>query len=47
MKHPERIEDYLEHIVEAIARATSYVEPFPGMEAFEKSASAERRDPQH
>ncbi len=41
MKHPERIEDYLEHIVEAIARATSYVEPFPSMEAFERNPQAQ------
>lgn len=26
MKHPERIEDYLEHIVEAIDRITGYVQ---------------------
>jgi hypothetical protein len=25
MKHPERIEDYLQHIAEAIARITGYV----------------------
>ncbi len=27
MKHPERVEDYLEHIAEAIERATSYLLP--------------------
>jgi hypothetical protein len=27
MKHPERVEDYLEHIAEAIEHATSYFEP--------------------
>ena len=27
MKHPERVEDYLGHIVQAIERATRYVEP--------------------
>jgi uncharacterized protein with HEPN domain len=27
MKHPERIEDYLDHISEAVDRATSYLEP--------------------
>ena len=27
MKHPERVLDYLEHIVQAIERATRYVEP--------------------
>jgi hypothetical protein len=39
MKHPERVEDYLAHIVEAIGRATSYVEPLQDLEAF-------RRNPQ-
>lgn len=28
MKHPERVEDYLEHIAQAIQRATKYVEGF-------------------
>jgi uncharacterized protein with HEPN domain len=27
MKHPDRVEDYLEHIAEAIERATSYLKP--------------------
>jgi len=27
MKHPERVEDYLEHIAEAIDRATGYLQP--------------------
>jgi hypothetical protein len=27
MRHPERVEDYLGHIAEAIARATGYVQP--------------------
>jgi uncharacterized protein with HEPN domain len=27
MKHPERVEDYLEHIAEAIDRATNYLLP--------------------
>jgi uncharacterized protein with HEPN domain len=27
MKHPGRVEDYLEHITEAIARAASYLQP--------------------
>jgi uncharacterized protein with HEPN domain len=34
MKHPERVEDYLGHIAEAIERATSYVQPLPGIDAF-------------
>ena len=37
MKHPERVEDYLGHIVEAIARATSYVQPLQGIEAFRQN----------
>jgi uncharacterized protein with HEPN domain len=41
MKHPERIEDYLQHIAQAIARAASYVEPLPGMEAFQKNPQAQ------
>ena len=28
MKHPERVEDYLEHIAQAIQQATQYVERF-------------------
>jgi hypothetical protein len=27
MKHPERVEDYLGHIAQAIERATSYLQP--------------------
>jgi uncharacterized protein with HEPN domain len=27
MKHPERVRDYLEHIMEAIDRATAYLQP--------------------
>jgi uncharacterized protein with HEPN domain len=27
VKHPEHVEDYLEHIVEAIERATRYLQP--------------------
>jgi hypothetical protein len=26
MKHPERVEDYLDHITQAIQRATQYVD---------------------
>jgi uncharacterized protein with HEPN domain len=36
MKHPERIEDYLEHIAEAIERATSFVQEVGSVEALEK-----------
>jgi uncharacterized protein with HEPN domain len=38
MKHPERLEDYLEHIVEAIDRATTYLEALSGTEAFRESS---------
>ena len=37
MKHPERVEDYLDHIVEAITRAESYLELLAGLEDFEKN----------
>ena len=37
MKHPERVGDYLGHIAEAIARATSYVEQLQGIEAFRQN----------
>ncbi len=37
MKHPERVGDYLGHIAEAIARATSYVEQVQGFEAFRQN----------
>jgi uncharacterized protein with HEPN domain len=37
MKHPERVEDYLEHIAEAIERATDYLQPVTDLEAFQKN----------
>jgi len=37
MKHPERVEDYLEHIGQAIARAIAYVEPLGGVEALRQN----------
>ncbi len=37
MKHPERLEDYLEHIAEAIARATGYFQPLQDLEALQKT----------
>ena len=40
MKHPERVEDYLEHIAQAIQRATEYVERLGSASAFRQS----RRD---
>lgn len=35
MRHPERVEDYPEHIAEAIDRATSYLRDVPDVEAFQ------------
>ena len=35
MKHPERVEDYLEHIAEAIRRATDYLRDTEDFAAFE------------
>jgi uncharacterized protein with HEPN domain len=37
MRHPERVEDYLGHIAEAIERARSYVQPLPDLHAFEQN----------
>jgi uncharacterized protein with HEPN domain len=37
MRHPERIEDYLGHIAQAIERARSYVQPSPDLYAFEQN----------
>jgi hypothetical protein len=37
MKHPEPVEEYLEHIVEAIDRATSYLQPVPDLDAFQEN----------
>lgn len=39
--HPERVEDYLGHIAEAIMRATGYVQPFPNIEAFGENPQAQ------
>ena len=36
MKHPERVKDYLEHIVEAIDRAVSYLQDVQTVVALEK-----------
>jgi uncharacterized protein with HEPN domain len=38
MKHPERVEDYLGHIAEAIERARSYVQPLSDLHAFERNS---------
>jgi uncharacterized protein with HEPN domain len=37
MKHPERVEDYLGHITEAIERARSYVQSIPDLHAFRQN----------
>jgi uncharacterized protein with HEPN domain len=37
MKHPERVEDYLEHIAEAIERATRYLQPLQNLEALQQN----------
>ncbi len=41
MKHPERIEDYLEHIAQAIQRATSYIEDFKNAEALQQDSKTQ------
>ncbi|MDQ2948957.1 MAG: hypothetical protein M3Y27_23940 [Acidobacteriota bacterium] len=37
MKHPERVEDYLEHIAQAIERAAEYIERLDSVSAFQQS----------
>jgi uncharacterized protein with HEPN domain len=37
MKHPDRLQDYLEHIAEAIERATGYLQPLQNLEALQKN----------
>ncbi len=37
MTHPERIEDYLEHIAQAIARATGYLQNTENLAAFQEA----------
>jgi uncharacterized protein with HEPN domain len=37
MKHPERVEDYLEHIARSIQRATEYIERLGSVSAFRQS----------
>lgn len=34
MKHPERVDDYLEHILEAIKRPTRYLQSLQRIEGF-------------
>jgi uncharacterized protein with HEPN domain len=40
MKHPERVEDFLEHIAEAIDRAIEYIQRLDSVSAFQQN----RRD---
>ena len=37
MNHPERVEDYLRHIAQAIQRATSYPQPLHDFDAFQEN----------
>jgi uncharacterized protein with HEPN domain len=37
VKHPERVEEYLDHIAEAIARAVGYLQAVSDLEAYEKN----------
>jgi uncharacterized protein with HEPN domain len=37
MRHPERVEDYLGHIAQAIERASRYLQPLPDFEAFQNN----------
>jgi uncharacterized protein with HEPN domain len=41
MTHPERVEDYLEHIADAIERATRYVENLENLQALEQNQQAQ------
>jgi uncharacterized protein with HEPN domain len=41
MNRPERVEDYLAHIAQAIERATGYVAPLPDLRAFEQNPQVE------
>ena len=41
MKHPERVEDYLEHIAEAIRRAMEYAQDIHTLEAIERNRQAQ------
>jgi hypothetical protein len=40
MKHPERVDDYLEHIAEAVERATGYLQPLQDLEALKHNSVA-------
>jgi uncharacterized protein with HEPN domain len=41
VNHPERVEDYLEHISEAIDRCTSYLQDVPDLEAFGRNSQVQ------
>lgn len=43
MTHPERVEDYLEHIVQAIDRATRYIQPLKDAAARQRTDARRRR----
>jgi len=36
VRHPERVEDYLEHIAEAVARATGYLQDIDDFDVFQQ-----------
>ena len=44
MTHPERVEDYLEHIAEAIERATRYIGNLKNLQALEQDQQAQDCD---
>lgn len=41
MSHPERVEDYLEHIADAIERAVRYIGDLKGLAALEQDEKAQ------
>jgi uncharacterized protein with HEPN domain len=41
MRHPKRVEDYLEYIAEAIERATRYLQPLQTLEKFQNNQQVE------
>ena len=42
MRHPERVEDYLEHIAAAIERATRYLQPLHDLEEFQNNQQVQQ-----
>lgn len=49
MSHPERVEDYLEHIADAIERAMRYIADLEDLAALERDEKApgRRREDSH